>query len=673
MAGLYTGDPIDSATERAQGVNLISSSLGEQMAAEFQSGMAATPTARLGRLASSYDPNGEMLTPEQANARYPGVDFKSNTADSVASSLYKARQDQAMRDSIIARGPGGVIAGIGGFGSRLLPQMFDPLNVASMFVPGLGETRAAAILGRAGIESTLATRALAGASQGMAGQALLEPTNAALDHADQNDWSMSRALIDIGLGSLFGGGLHAAGGAIADRLGVGGAASQPAEDAEAATEAVNPIAQRMEAAGPLAHDAAMREGIAALVEDRPNIVSEGLGFQDSLLHQNETANVSDELAGWQRQQEGLSADQDGLLNEAATTDEAASAQNDRARASTEDLQGRADALQTEHDQLGQEAQAARDRYSRQVEDTTGDRITAIRDELAQDSLPAARREALEAELRMVTEGGGQSAADRALEMARTLAHAGGLERRQSALAKQIRQIQSRMKRVRVAGPDVWNTPEFRAAAARIQSRQDVLHALTHRSLGRYARRIGSSASDRDLAALARSVLQATGDDRRPAIAAALDQVRGARGPRSLHYLDRVAEAYQGYLRSTAGSVAETGEPEIDAAQNILNAPNQQAAAMDALRRSALADQPEIQAARRSVDQGAQGAPEADTSDPARELAEARAAYEQDRAEFEASATDEERKALAAIDTEFSTEEGDARAIEAATLCMAGRL
>lgn len=510
MAGLYTGDPIDSATERAQGVNLISSSLGEQMAAEFQSGMAETPTARLGRLASSYDPNGEMLTPEQANARYPGVGFKSNTADSVASSLYKARQDQAMRDSIIARGPGGVIAGIGGFGSRLLPQMFDPLNVASMFVPGLGETRAAAILGRAGIESTLATRALAGATQGMAGQALLEPTNAALDHADQNDWSMSRALIDIGIGGLFGGGLHAAGGAIADRLAAGRAASQPAE---AAPEAVNPIAQRMEEAGPLAHDAAMREGIAALVEDRPNIVSEGLGFQDSLLHQNEAANVSDELAGWQRQQEGLSADQDGLLNEAATTDEAASAQNDRARASTEDLQSRADALQAEHDQLGQEAQAARDRYSRQIEDTTGDRITAIRDELAQDSLPATRRAALEDELRMVTEGGGQSAADRALEMARTLAHAGGLERRQGALAKQIRQIQSRMKRVRVAGPDAWNTPEFRAAAARIQSRQDVLHALTHRSLARYARRIGSSASDRDLADLARAVLQAMTDGR----------------------------------------------------------------------------------------------------------------------------------------------------------------
>lgn len=120
-------------------------------------------------------------------------------------------------------------------------------------------------------------------------------------------------------------------------------------------------------------------------------------------------------------------------------------------------------------------------------------------------------------------------------------------------------------------------------------------------------------------------------------------------------------------------MAETGEPEIGAAQNILNAPNQQAAAMDALRRSALADQPEVQAARQSVDQGAHGAPEADASDPARELAEARAAYEQDRAEFEASVTDEERKDLAAIDSEFSTEEGDARAIEAATLCMAGRL
>ncbi|WP_153471118.1 hypothetical protein [Komagataeibacter medellinensis] len=74
-----------------------------------------------------------------------------------------------MRQATMARGSGDILGGTARIGGGLLPQFLDPLNVAPTFMPGMGAVRTASILGRFNVESGLATRALAGATQGMAG------------------------------------------------------------------------------------------------------------------------------------------------------------------------------------------------------------------------------------------------------------------------------------------------------------------------------------------------------------------------------------------------------------------------------------------------------------------------------------------------------------------------
>ncbi len=303
MVGFYSGDPVDSTTEEAAGTGLIPSTTGQQLGAQLQQGIAETPVARLYRLADSYDQANAAgtapLSADDANAKYgiPGqLSFAKPTFDAVASSLSDEKHAQLARQDILDRGQGGIVSSVGGFGARMLPQFFDPLNIAAAFVPGLGETRAAALLGRAGIESGLATRAVAGATQGALGQAALEPLNYGLDRSEHEDWSMGTALSDVAFGGLLGGGLHAVGGRLhGGEPGRGGPEAAP-ELGEAAAEGVaapadapltpdqaaNPITARMEAAGPEARDAALREGIAGLAEDRPNNVNEGLGLNDTL-------------------------------------------------------------------------------------------------------------------------------------------------------------------------------------------------------------------------------------------------------------------------------------------------------------------------------------------------------------------------------------------------------
>lgn len=301
MVGFYSGAPIDSDAEQAQGTDLIPATTGQVLGADVDTGAAETPIARIDDwLTRTYEGAGQApMTADEANARYGikgDLSFSKPVTDAVASALHDDKQAELMRQDTIARGSGGLVQSVGGFGARLLPQFFDPLNVASAFVPGLGEARAAAILGRAGIESGLAARVVAGATQGALGQAALEPLNFALDRADHEDWSMGSALSDVAFGGLLGGGIHVLtglrGAADARVLSDIGAetTTMPGEAAEGVIHpppestadlpvepAANPITDAMEAAGPLARDAALREAVGAMAEDRPNNVSEGLG------------------------------------------------------------------------------------------------------------------------------------------------------------------------------------------------------------------------------------------------------------------------------------------------------------------------------------------------------------------------------------------------------------
>ncbi|OOL19607.1 hypothetical protein AL01_01085 [Bombella intestini] len=209
------------------------------------------PTIRIGSWLQRKNEGseGDILTPEDANARYGITDvlnFDKPISSSVAQTLNEDKQQQLIRQNTIRNGPGGVINRTLTAVAGAAPSFLDPINYAAAFIPGLGESRIAMVLGRAaaraegfGLESVadgllsaeglnrrvgaalssnLPGRVIQGASQGAAGMAALEPLNFYLDRDEHNDWSMGQALGNIAFGGFMGGSLHGLGYALGKRL-----------------------------------------------------------------------------------------------------------------------------------------------------------------------------------------------------------------------------------------------------------------------------------------------------------------------------------------------------------------------------------------------------------------------------------------------------------------------
>lgn len=131
--------------------------------------------------------------------------------------LVRRKRQELQRADVFARGPGGVGAGAARLGVAFYESLFDPLNIASAFVPVVGQARYAALLaGAAGAGGRAVVRAGIGAAEGMVGAAILEPLVYSAAKAEQADYGMADSLANIAFGGLFGGGLHAGGGAIRD-------------------------------------------------------------------------------------------------------------------------------------------------------------------------------------------------------------------------------------------------------------------------------------------------------------------------------------------------------------------------------------------------------------------------------------------------------------------------
>ncbi|GAG34158.1 unnamed protein product, partial [marine sediment metagenome] len=98
------------------------------------------------------------------------------------------------------------------FGAGLANMATDPLEVASMFIPVVGAAGKAAAIARFG---KVGGRVAVGATEGLVGSALTEPFYYGLSRQQQLDYTMSDALLNIGLGTIFGGGIGAIGGVLA--------------------------------------------------------------------------------------------------------------------------------------------------------------------------------------------------------------------------------------------------------------------------------------------------------------------------------------------------------------------------------------------------------------------------------------------------------------------------
>lgn len=175
---------------------------------------------------STPQERGEMLTLPEARDKLKGegLDHKElglTTAGIAAPALdimiarAKAKRE---REATIERGPNGILTGALGVGTSFLVGAVDPLNIASGFIPVVGQARYANMMASPGMSTVAraAVRTRVGALEGAVGQAMLEPIEAYATSQEGGDYTMASALHSIMFGAALGSSLRTGGGAIAD-------------------------------------------------------------------------------------------------------------------------------------------------------------------------------------------------------------------------------------------------------------------------------------------------------------------------------------------------------------------------------------------------------------------------------------------------------------------------
>ena len=177
---------------------------------------------------------GRILTPDEyADSPYfrEGIDVGPDGIKEGLAKLLAERQDK--RDAFnltLSRSKGGYTLGAMQFGTALAGSLLDPLSIASAFVPVVSTARAATFAARYGKNGG---RFVAGAVDGVAGAALLEPIVAGQAVLEQDrDYGLMDSFLNVTFGGIMGGGLHVGFGKISDRI---NASRQDVKDAALTT------------------------------------------------------------------------------------------------------------------------------------------------------------------------------------------------------------------------------------------------------------------------------------------------------------------------------------------------------------------------------------------------------------------------------------------------------
>ena len=166
--------------------------------------------------------DGRLTSAEDLQEKYAdlGLQFDRPMTSGEAEILADGKRAEIIRQSLIERGPRGALPGVAKFGAGLAAMAVDPVEIATAFIPVVGQAGKAAAIARFG---KVGGRAAVGAVEGAVGNALTEPFYASLSRSQQLDYTMSDSLLNIGLGLVFGGAL----GGVAGVLGRSEAAKAP--------------------------------------------------------------------------------------------------------------------------------------------------------------------------------------------------------------------------------------------------------------------------------------------------------------------------------------------------------------------------------------------------------------------------------------------------------------
>lgn len=247
-------------------------------------GMAATISRALGQT-DELDPGenpidvqplpaDKNISAEDANQRYgpigpDGQRVKITDApipEGVAKFLGDAKASQIYQDGVVERFQNAHTWPVN-FATGLAAFLADPLNLVTSFVPGVGEEAIAARLG-GGLIARLGARALTGAAAGAVAQAPLSALRFGLGTEEASDFSLRDAFRDVFYSAAgnaaVGVGLKALGEVFRSPATSG--ASEGAARAETSARAAFEGVQNADAP---TKDAAMRSGLAQMIDGRP--------------------------------------------------------------------------------------------------------------------------------------------------------------------------------------------------------------------------------------------------------------------------------------------------------------------------------------------------------------------------------------------------------------------
>jgi len=155
-----------------------------------------------------------MLTKEEANEKYGiagKLEFDADTPEPVAEQLNRLNVEELLRQDIRKRSTAGIGADLT---AGLIGSLADPLNVASAFIPVVGEARYASLVARLG---TPGARVATGAVEGAVGAAVVEPLVYLGAQWESADYTAADSVMNLVFGTVLGGGLHLGAGYIGDR------------------------------------------------------------------------------------------------------------------------------------------------------------------------------------------------------------------------------------------------------------------------------------------------------------------------------------------------------------------------------------------------------------------------------------------------------------------------
>lgn len=159
--------------------------------------------------------NEPLISKDILNEKYNpiGLEFEEDEKQSVVDILLERKKNERRRQDIIQRGPQGILPGTAKFLTGLGVSILDPINIASAFVPVVGQARFASVAGRFGINTARTTK---GIVEGAVGATLVEPIVYVAATSEQADYGLQDSFLNVAFGSILGGGLHVGAGKLKD-------------------------------------------------------------------------------------------------------------------------------------------------------------------------------------------------------------------------------------------------------------------------------------------------------------------------------------------------------------------------------------------------------------------------------------------------------------------------